>query len=90
MAAHLQKAPVELALLAQEHRLHRRLHVVVDAARAGTFEVGEGVCMGVENHLLALARIDPNKRHPAMAETHTLRKEKHLLLWRQEPGKSCR
>ena len=70
MAAHLQKAPVELALLAKEHRLHRRLHVVVDAARAGALEEREGAGMGVEHHLLAFARIDPHKRHPAMAQTH--------------------
>jgi hypothetical protein len=32
MAAHLQEAAVVEALLADEDRLHRRLHVVVDAA----------------------------------------------------------
>ena len=70
MAAHLQKAPVELALLAKEHRLHRRLHIVVDAARAGALEEREGAGMGIEHHLLAFARIDPHKRHPAMAQPH--------------------
>src|SRR3984893_2321308 len=35
VAAHLQEAAVVEALLANENRLHRRLHVVVDAAPAG-------------------------------------------------------
>jgi hypothetical protein len=35
MAAHSQETTVELAVLANEHGLDRRLHVVVDAARAG-------------------------------------------------------
>jgi hypothetical protein len=39
-------------LLADEDRLHRRLHVVVDAARAGALEEGEGPVVGVEHHLL--------------------------------------
>src|ERR1700740_3558015 len=35
MPAHLQKATVEQAILADEHALNRGLHVVVDTARAG-------------------------------------------------------
>ena len=38
MAAHPQKASVELAVFADEHGIDRRLHVVVDAARAGAPE----------------------------------------------------
>src|SRR5437588_7349867 len=38
MAAHPQKASVELAVFADEHGIDRRLHVVVDAARAGPLE----------------------------------------------------
>ena len=34
MRAHLEKAAIVLAVLADEDRLHRRLHVVVDAAGA--------------------------------------------------------
>jgi hypothetical protein len=68
MAAHLQKAAVELPLLADEHRLHRRLHIVVDAAGAGPFEESERPVMGVEHHLLALTRIGPNEQHAAVAE----------------------
>src|SRR5271166_6099041 len=33
--AHLEEAAIVLPVLADEDRLHRRLHVVVDAARAG-------------------------------------------------------
>jgi hypothetical protein len=38
MAAHLQETTIVDALLADEDRLHRRLHVVVDAALAGALE----------------------------------------------------
>src|SRR3954470_776204 len=38
MTAHLQEAAIVNAGLADKHRLHRRLHVVVDAAPAGTLE----------------------------------------------------
>ena len=41
VAAHLQEAAIVVALLADEDRLHRRLHVVVDAALAGALEEGE-------------------------------------------------
>ena len=68
VAAHLQKAAVVGALLADEDRLHRGLHVVVDAARAGALEEGEGPVVGVEHHLLALARIGPHEQHAAVAE----------------------
>src|SRR3954453_232922 len=53
MAAHLEKAPVEPALLADEHGVD--LHVVVDAACAGAAEKGEAAVMSVEHHLLARA-----------------------------------
>jgi len=54
VTAHLQKAAVELAVLADEDRLHRRLHVVVNAARAGAPEEGKRPVVGVEYHLLRL------------------------------------
>ena len=38
MTHHLEKAPVELTLFAGEHGVHRRSHVVVDAALADTLE----------------------------------------------------
>ena len=68
VAAHLQEATIVEALLADEDRFHRRLHVVVDAAPAGALEQGEGPVVGVEHHLLCLARIDPYERHAAVAE----------------------
>jgi hypothetical protein len=42
MRAHLQEAAVVLALLADEDRVDRRFHVVVDAALAGALEKDEG------------------------------------------------
>src|SRR6267142_2385863 len=58
----------KLAVLADQYRLDRRLHVVVDAARAGALEEIKGAGMRVENHLLALALIGPHERHPAVAQ----------------------
>ena len=68
MRAHLQEAAIVLAILADEDRLHRRFHVVVDAARAGAPEKCERPLMGVEHHLLRFARISAHEHHPAVAE----------------------
>jgi hypothetical protein len=70
MAAHLQEPPIVDALPADEDRIDRRLHVVVDAAGAGAFEEGERPIVGVEHHLLRLARIGPHEQHAAVAEPH--------------------
>jgi len=67
MTAHPQEASVVGTLAVNEDGLHGGLHVVVDAARAGAFEKGEGAIMRVEHHLLALARIGPHEQHPAVA-----------------------
>jgi hypothetical protein len=42
MFTHPQKAAVKPAVLADKHGFNRCLHVVVDAARAGASEEGEG------------------------------------------------
>jgi hypothetical protein len=68
MTAHLQEAAIVEPVLADEDRLQHRLHVVVAAALACPFEQGERPVVGVENHLLRLARIDANERHPAVTE----------------------
>jgi hypothetical protein len=75
--AHLQEPPVVGPLLAHQDRLDRRLHVVVDAARAGALEEGEGPVVGVEHHLLALARIGPHEQHPAVAEPDVSDLDRH-------------
>ena len=68
-------------VLADEDRLHRRLHVVVDAALARALEEGEGAFVGVEHHLLALARIGPDEEHPAVAEADVrdLHRRRHAV-----------
>ena len=68
VAAHLQEAAIVEAILADEDRLHRRLHVVVDAALAGALEQGKRPIVGVEHHLLRLARIGPHEQHAAVTE----------------------
>ena len=68
MAAHLQEAAIVEAILADEDRLHCRLHVVVDAASAGALEQSKCSIMSVEHHLLRLARIGANEQHTAVAE----------------------
>src|SRR5215217_6488397 len=68
MAAHLQEAAIVEAIFANEDRLHRRLHIVVDAAPAGALEQGKGPVVGIEHHLLRLARIGPHEQHAAVTE----------------------
>ncbi len=68
MRAHLEEAAIVLAVLADEDRVHRRLHVVVDAAPAGALEEREGAVVRVEHHLLRLARIGAHEHHAAHAE----------------------
>src|SRR5580658_6703875 len=79
VAAHLEKAAVVGALAADEDRLHRRLHVVVDAARAGPFEKGKRPVVRVEHHLLRLARIPPDEWRPAVAQPNMC----HLHCYRR-------
>ena len=79
--AHLLEAPVVVPGLADQDRVHRRLHVVVDAPRAGALEEGEGPVVGVEHHLLALARIGPHEQHPAVAEPDLRHLHRH-----RDPG----
>src|SRR4029077_2075484 len=50
-AAHLQEAAIVAPVPADEDRLDRGLHVVVDAAPAGALEQGERPIVGVEHHL---------------------------------------
>jgi hypothetical protein len=64
--AHLQEAPVILAGLADEDRLHRRLHVVVDAAPADAAIELERLVVGVEDQFLGLPEVGPHERHAAV------------------------
>ena len=90
MRAHLEEAAIVLALLADEDRLHRRLHVVVDAARAGAPEERERPLVRVEHHLLRLARIGAHEHHTAMAEADMgdLHGRRHAVHARRSRGSS--
>jgi hypothetical protein len=68
MAAHLQEAAIVEPVLADEDRFHRRLHVIVDAAPAGSLEEGERPIVRIKHHLLRLARIGAHEQHAAVAE----------------------
>ena len=68
MAAHLQEAAIVEATFADEDRLYRGLHVVVDAALAGALEQSKGPIVRVEHHLLRLAGIGAHEQHAAVAE----------------------
>src|ERR1700733_10582203 len=61
MAAHLQEAAIVETSFANEDRLHSRLHIVVDATSAGALEQSECPVVGIEHHLLRLARISSHK-----------------------------
>jgi hypothetical protein len=77
MAAHLQETPIVEAVLADKDRIHRRLHVVVDASGTAALEQSERPVVGVKHHLLGLSRIGPHKRHAAMAEPHVSHLHRH-------------
>src|SRR5262245_30227854 len=82
MVAHqLQEAPVELPLFADEYRVNRGAHVVVNAALTGALVKLERLFVRVEHHLLGLARIGAHERHPAVAKANL----RHLGL-RRYPG----
>src|SRR3954452_3523536 len=68
VAAHLQEAAIVGPLATGEDRLHRRFHVVVDAALTGALEEGERPIVRVKHHLLALAWIGPHEGHARVAE----------------------
>src|SRR3954471_22351471 len=67
MAAHLQEATIVEPVPADEDRLHRGLHAVVDAALTGALEQRERSVMGAEHHLLRLARIGTPENAAAVA-----------------------
>ena len=68
MSAHLLEPAIVGAILADEDRVHSRLHVVIDTPGTGPAEEREGPVVRVKHHLLGLARIGPHERHPAVAQ----------------------
>ena len=73
VGTHLLEAAVVVPLLTHEHRAHRRLHVVVDAALADPAEEAERALVRLEHHLLALAREDLDQLHAAVTQPHVRR-----------------
>ena len=71
--AHLQEAAIILARLANEDRLDRRLHVVVDAAPADAAIEQERLVVAVEHQFLSLAEVRAHERHPAVRQLHVRR-----------------
>jgi len=68
MTAYLQEATIVEAIPADKDHLHRRLHVVVDAAAAGPLEERKGPLMSVEHHLLRLTRVGAHEQHAAVTK----------------------
>jgi len=68
MPTHLLEPPVVGPILADKDRVHRGLHIVIDASGARTAEERKRPIRGVKHHLLRLTRIGPHKRHPAIAQ----------------------
>lgn len=73
MRAHLQKATVILARLADENGTNSRLHVIVYAAATDAAIKRKSLVMGVEDHFLGLARVSTHKRHPTIRQPHMRR-----------------
>ena len=76
---HDQEPAVEDALLADKHRRHRGLHVVVDPAQRHPAKKGEAARMRVEHHLLRLAWISSDIDRPRRAQPHMRHLHAHRL-----------
>jgi hypothetical protein len=83
VGARLQEAAIVLPILADQDRFDRRLHVVVDAARAGALEEGESSVVRVEHHLLGLTRIGANEQNAAVAEANMRTLLSTTISWLQ-------
>ena len=59
---------VDLALLAAPDRVDGRSHIIVDAAPRHAAEHAEGVVVGVEQHLMGLLRVGPEREGAAAGE----------------------
>ncbi len=77
VAAHLEEPAIIGPLATDEDRVHRSLHIVVNAARAGALEEREPLVVRVEHHLLRLARIGTGEQHPAVAQTQMRHLHRH-------------
>lgn len=65
---HREEADIDLPRLAAAHEINRRLHVVIDTALRHAAEHPERMPMGVEQHLVGLQGIGPQKEGPAVRQ----------------------
>ena len=68
VADHGREAGVDLTLLSATDLVDRGSHVVVDAAPRHASQHAEGVVMGVEQHLVGLLRVGPEREGAAIGE----------------------
>ena len=68
MAHHREEAGVDGSTLAAPDLVDRGVHVVIDAAARHPAQHAERVIMGVEQHLMGLQEIGPQKEGFAVAE----------------------
>src|SRR5216684_2286307 len=83
--AHLQEPAIVLPCLADEDRLNRRLHIVVDAAPTGPAVESKRLVMGVEHQLLRLPEVGAHKRHPAVRQPHVRRLDHQRQSLQRDP-----
>src|SRR5450755_4803121 len=68
MADHGCEPCVDLAVLAAPDLVDGSAHVVVDASPGNAAQHAEGVVMGVEQHLMGLLRVGPEKEGAAAGQ----------------------
>ena len=70
VTCHRQEPGIDLALLADPHAINGCAHVVVDAPSRHATQNPEGVMMRIEQHLMTLQRVSPERDRPAMRQLH--------------------
>ena len=76
---HGQKADIDLPRLTAAHKIHRRLHVIVDPAFWHAAEHPERMPVRVEQHLMGLQGIGPQKEGPAVRQLDMRHLQLHPL-----------
>jgi hypothetical protein len=76
--AHHGKARIDHAALAFLDLVHRRFHVVIDAAPGNAAERREGARVGIEQHFMALAGVGHQPESAARAQLEV--RDLHLVV----------